>query len=89
MDDGHQVFDGGSIMKTVLTLLLLFVGWSSVVEAATGMEACTRHTPVGVACFCNARIVSHHQFPVEGHPMSMRRNEGGQFESGLNLTAKR
>ena len=59
----HQSIYGGSIMRAVLTLLLVFVGWSSVVEAAIGMEACTRHTAVGIGCYCNRAIVSTHQFP--------------------------
>src|SRR6267142_369733 len=65
--DRHQSIYGGSIMRAVLTLLLLLVGWSSVVEAATGMEACTRHTPVGIGCYCNRGIVSSHQFPGWNH----------------------
>ena len=54
-------------MRAVLTPLLFFVGWFSVVEAATAMEACTRHTPIGIGCYCNSRIVSTQQFPGWNH----------------------
>ncbi|CCE08051.1 hypothetical protein BRAS3843_2550026 [Bradyrhizobium sp. STM 3843] len=39
-------------MRTFLHILMLLTGWSSVADA---MEACTRHTPIGVGCFSPVR----------------------------------
>ena len=52
----------GRDVNVFIALLVLFFGLSSVANAA-GMEACTRHTPIGIACYCNQAIVSGRQHP--------------------------
>jgi hypothetical protein len=63
-------------MRVVLALLLFSLISFSFVEAALGMEACTRNTPIGIGCHCNSRIVSTRQFPGW-------QPAGGNYHSGF------
>jgi len=55
--EGEVTARWGRHMKKFIALLVFLVGWSTSASSA-GLDACTRHTPIGVACFCNARIIA-------------------------------
>jgi hypothetical protein len=50
-------------MRSLIALLAFLVGWSSTTASLAGMDACTRNTPIGVACFCNGRIIASKPHP--------------------------